>query len=126
MALSASSLLPCYNVWVHPTRGNVVLHEVFTNFRVTGAGTRRIPFSLYALLIGNPGETATLQLQCIEQATGRMYAQAGGPATIGGSGKSHLHIRLDQYQFPRPGLYRFVLTADQQSIAELSIAVRQV
>ena len=126
MALSAASLLLCYHVWVHPTSGNVTLHEVFSTFRVTGPGAHRIPISVYALLTGDPAETGSIQLECIEQATGRVYARARGSVTMGVLGTRHLHIRLDQYYFPRPGLYRFVLTAQQQVIAEQTITVREV
>ena len=123
MAVTPTSLLLCYQVYVDPVSFNVTLFGIFTSLRSTRFPTPSREYSVYALLQGEPGERGELRLECVDESTGAVLASHLQRAEIGALGKRHILAPLSEFRFPHPGVYRFALTFNDETIASQTIHV---
>ena len=123
MAVTATSVLICYQVYVDPVSFNVTLFGIFTSLRATRFPTPAREYSVYALLQGEPGERGDLRLQCIDEATGAVLADHVQRVEMGSLGKRHVHAPLSEFRFPHLGAYRLTLTFNEEEIASQTVDV---
>lgn len=126
MPVQAASLLLCNYVYDDPISRNLTLLGIFTSLRATKFPTPYRSMMVYALLIGDPGESGELKLECVADATQAACGEDRLRVTIGEQGKRHIRLWLDGVRFPTRGLYHFRLSFDDEPIAELTIPVEGV
>lgn len=80
----------------------------------------------YALLMGEPGETGELVLECAVEGNNAPLLREVRRDHIGTNGKRHLRIQFGKFSFPRPGKYRFTLFCNDSVIANQPLSVEEV
>ena len=125
MAIRATPLLICDQVYEDPVSHNVTLLGIFTTLRATKFPTPYRVMSVYTQLVGDAGEFGEVTLRCESTANGQVLAAETYRVQIGALGTRHVHIRLDDLRFPEPGQYRFSLHVEDETIGEQTILVTE-
>ena len=116
MAIRATPLLICDQVYEDPVSHNVTLLGIFTTLRATRFPTPYRVMSVYTQLVGDTGEFGAVTLRCESTAKRHLLAAETYRVQIGTLGTRHVHIRVDDLRFPEPGHYRFSLQVDDETI----------
>ena len=103
----------------------MTLLDVMTRLRSTRFPTPLDEFSVYTVLEGEPGERGDLNLDVVNDVTGKVISSFSGRAEIQSDRKRHVRVVLSEFRFPSPGVYRMVLLCDGETIAETSLILME-
>src|SRR5687767_2422052 len=124
MPIGASSLILCERVIVDRLEGRTYIFRVLTQFRASKEPTSPVGFSVYSLLTGSIGEEGKVRLKCISLDEPDVdWMQEFGTVRIGSEGKRQLHVRCEDFSFPKFGLYEFQLGFEDIIVGKLSVQV---
>lgn len=125
MPIDAASLILCERAISDRVEGRTYLFRILTQFRASMEPTSPVGFNVFAILTGDAHERGVVRLRCVPLSySGRNYFQAFGPVTIGSEGKTQLNLRIEDFSFPRFGVYEFQLDIENRIVARLTVHVQ--
>jgi hypothetical protein len=124
MPIGASSLILCERVIADRLEGRTYLFRVITEFRASVEPTSPIGFSVFSLLTGETRQEGRVRLRCVSSDSGEVeWLQDFGKVRIGKDGKRQLHLRCEDFVFPKYGNYEFQLEIEDIIVGKLSVHV---